>query len=347
MLRSLLDRRVRRERRYRSDVSLVTEVIAAMISARAAGAPIPPEQLPVAVGLVNLHADVLGAMPLTAGRQTPQIVTRPNPDEPYAATIHKLVQSAMWNGFAAVLVDRPTRPQSASVLDPNAVTVLPDTVDRTRVAEIRVNGATVDRRLVRLFNINVDPRRGPLGRSPFTTAAEPLRMYGFAYAYLADFFEGGGNPSTVLKRTGPGNTVYDPEQAATDWISARQERRPAVLPHGWDLSVPHNNGEMEAVARVLEQSAAEVCRLLNAPPSLANARNNSSMTYSNVAGELARWLALQLVPTWVNRIEDLFSDLAGVRVEADTSTLFRIVDPFITAAAHEANIAPIPNMVTA
>lgn len=329
-----------RDRRYRSDVSLVSDVISALGAARIAGAPVPADQLPVAVGLATLHADVLASMPMTAGRNTPAIVTRPNPSESYADTVHKLVQSAYWKGYAALLLDRPQNPTSASVLNPNAVTVVADSVDSTKIAEVRLNGVNIDPALIKLFNINVDPRRGPLGRSPLEAAAIPLRMYGYAYAYLSEFFEAGGNPSTVLRRTGLGAEIYDAEQAATDWITARQARRPAVLPAGWELSVPPNNGELEAVSRILETCAVEVCRLVNAPPSLANAKSSGSMTYSNVTSELARWLAIDLAPTWITRLENLFTDLGGMRVEADTSSLFRMVDPLMPVAGNMPTMTP-------
>lgn len=313
-----------RRRFRRSDVSLVSEVIAALAASRVAGAPIPVEQLPVAVGLCNLHADVLAAMPLTTtGRTTPAVVTQPNPDEPRHETVHKLVQSAWWTGNAFALVDAG----AVAVLDPNRVGVQPNPYDHNRVDHWWYDGQAIDRDAIRVLKINDDPRRGPLGRSPLHVASEPLRMYGYAYAYLSEFFEGGGNPSTVLQRTGTTAALYDPDQAATDWVTARQKRRPAVLPAGWELSVPNNNGEMEAVARVLEKCAAEVARLVNAPPSLVNAEANGSMTYSTVSGELARWLALSLNPTWIVRLESFWSDIAGRPVRMDTSELFRIVSP--------------------
>lgn len=281
----------------------------------------------MAVGLANLHADVLAAMPMTttAGgrRGQPDIVTRPNPEETRHTTQHKVVQSLFWKGNAYGL----RGPDSALILNPNDVGYEPDPYDSTRVLSWYVNGQPVPRDAIVHCKINDDPRRGPLGRSPFAAAATPLAMYGYAYGYLSMFFENGGNPSTVLQRTGPSNTIYDPATAADDWVTARKARRPAVLPAGWELSVPTNNGEMEAVGRILEQCAVEVARLVNAPPSLVNAKANGSMTYSNVHGELARWMSLSLVPTWISRLEDFWSDLTGYPIELDTDVMFRLVSP--------------------
>lgn len=323
----------RRERRTRADVSLVTEVISALAASRLVeGAPVPVEELPVAVGLANLHADVLAAMPMTttAGRRgtQPDIVNQPNPEESRHATQHKAVQSLFWTGNVYGLrgVD------SARILNPSDVSWDADPYDSTRIAGWYVNGQPVSLDRIVHCKLNDDPRKGPLGRSPLSSASTPLSMYGYAYGYLSMFFENGGNPSTVLQRTGPSNSLYDPAQAADDWVTARKSRRPAVLPAGWELSVPTNNGEMEAVGRILEQCAVEVARLVNAPPSLVNAKANGSMTYSNVHGEIARWLSLSLVPTWITRLEDFWSDLTGYPIELDTDVMFRLVSPTDTGA---------------
>jgi phage portal protein BeeE len=317
----------RRARRVRSDVSLVTDVLAALTASRVAGAPIPVDQLPVVIGLVNLYADVLADMPPRPVRRHSHplpILEQPNPEESRRATTHKLVQSAIKTGNGYVLDERRG---SVTVLDPTMVTHVYDDLDPLRIKSWIVNGMPYQRHEVHHFKINDDPRRGPLGRSPFADAREPLDMYGHAYRYLTDFFAGGGNPSTVLQRTGVGNNAYTNEDAAEDWIAARQARRPAVLPAGWELSVPVNNGELEAIGRMLENSAAEVARLLNAPPSLVNVASKGSMTYTNTDGEFRRWLATSLGPTWIGRLEDLWSAIAGEPVELDTAPLFKIVDP--------------------
>lgn len=319
-------------RRTRADVSLVTEVIAAMQASRLAGQPIPVEELPVAIGLCNLHADVLAAMPMTVDtrdRRIREFIAQPNPEEPRQVTQHKVVQSLWWTGNAWALLGN----NSAMIPNPVDVGHDWDPYDSTRVAQWYLNGQPVPAGRLRHVKINDDPRRGPLGRSPLSMANEPLAMYGYAYSYLSSFFLNGGNPSTVLRRTGPGNTVYSPEQAATDWVEARKARRPAVLPAGWELQVPPNNGEMEAIGRILEKCAAEVARLVNAPPSIVNAESNGSMTYSNTRDELARWLALSLVPTWVTRLEDFWSSIVGARVEMDTDVMFRVVAPVDTPTA--------------
>lgn len=322
-----------RMRRHRSDVSLVTDVLAALTAARLPGQAVAPERLPVVVGITSLHADVLGAMPLETPEGTRPAALRtaldyPCIDEHRLYSTAKVVWSAMHTGNAYAL-----RGDGAGrILDPQTVTPMYRADDPLDVASWLVAGRPVAKSdIVHLKVYDSPVGAGPLGRSPYNLASDALAMYGHAYAYLTQFFEGGGNPSSVLSATGPSALAYDPAQVAKDWIAARQERRPAVLPNGISLSVPANNGEMEAVARILEQGAAECARLTNTPPSLANARTSSSMTYSNVASELRRWMALALRPTWMSRIELFYSDLLDLDVVLDTDPLFDLVDATETA----------------
>lgn len=316
-----------RPTRYRrSDVSLVTDVLAALGAARAVGAPLPVDELPVVIGITSLHADVLGAMRLEVNRRpSPRLATalrRPNPDEDLVYTTSKVVWSAMHTGNAWAL----RGDGGGRILNPTTVSPQYRDDDPLDVAGWIVDGVPVPRNQLVHLKIGDDPRRGPLGRSPFVAAQTPLAMYGHAYSYLTRFFEGGGNPSAVITQRAQGALIYDPAQVAADWIAARQERRPAVMPPGLDLNIPANNGELEAIGRLLEHSAAEVARLTNTPPSLVNARTASSMTYSNVAQELRRWLAISLRPTWITRLEAFYSDLLGVDVALDTDALFDLVD---------------------
>ena len=72
----------RRARRLRSDVSLVTDVLAAIKASRIAGEPIPVHELPVVVGLVNLYADVLADMPIVPANGTGNAAARRRPMQP-------------------------------------------------------------------------------------------------------------------------------------------------------------------------------------------------------------------------------------------------------------------------
>lgn len=318
-----------RARRRRSDVSLVTEVLAALRAARVPGTPIPPVELPGSVGLANLHADNLAAMPLeVTGRLTSRKrrqLDRPDPAEHQFYTTHKVVQSAWRRGNTWALREG----DAMRVLDPLQVGWDPDPDDPTRIVRWRYQGRPVPLRDLLHLKMNDAPDRGPLGRAPLDEAGEALAMYGHAYRYLVMFFEGGGNPSSVLQRTGAGNVLYSPEQAAEDWIEARQERRPAVLPQGWELKIPANNGELEAIARVLEECPGELARATNTPPTLANAKVGGSLVYATVAGEFRRWLATSLKPTWICRLEIFYSEFLDEDVTLNTEGMFDLVDPTV------------------
>jgi phage portal protein BeeE len=311
-------------RHRRSDVSLVVDVLEALAAARSPGVPVNVTELPVVIGITTLHADVLGAMRLEGqtGRGRRTVPERIDPDEPLVYSTAKVVWSAMHTGNAYAL----RGVGSGRILNPDQVGPLYRDDDPLAVAGWTVAGVEYGPDEVAHLKICDDPRYGPLGRSPFRLAATPLRMYGYAYGYMEDFFSSGGNPSSVISQRHAGGLTYDPAQVAADWITARQERRPAVLPHGLDLSIPPNNGELEAIGRLLEHSAAEVARVTNTPPSLVNARTASSMTYSNVGAELRRWLALSLRPTWLTRLEAFYTDIVEAPVQLDTDALFDLVD---------------------
>ena len=341
----------RRRHQRSADLSAANELIAAAQAERLSANPVPIERLPVVVGLAELHADVIAKMPMQG---VPiNAPANPDPREDVFYTTHKAVKSLWYTGNVYGLTDaRPgVRATSMTVLNPDTVLGQADyDTDPNAVAEWWVNGRQVDGRNIIWSKINDDPRTGPLGVSPLVQAREPLAMYGAAYAYLTMFFESGGNPSSILSRTGPGNLTYSNEKAVADWIEARRQRRPAVMPEGWTLTVPANNGELDTVRQVLEHSAAEVARLTNVPPSIANAKSmTGNLTYATTEGELRRWLALSLT-SWICRIELWYSAFYGTPITLDYSGMFDIVavnEPAPAAAPQLAAVAPIDERNTA
>lgn len=315
------------ERYTRSDLgaSFISEVINYVAAARADGLPVEPDQLPIAVGAATLHADTVAAMPARTDqpRAVPRVLNfleRPDPDTDYRAFIHACVLAMFWHGYAPIALDRPAGgTSSARCLDPTQTIYDPST-DRWWY-----NGEQLDSRLVYPLSLMNDPRRGPLGESPLRRCYQALSMYGYAYRYLIDYFAQGGNPSSILKTTHPVKGDRATE-LVTEWITARQQRRPAVMDPTITLEVPQASGELAATLSVLDHGAAEVARLLNMPGSLVNAPSlGSSLNYSNTVDELRRWIALSLKPTWMARIESMMRTLTGdPTVYLDPSELLAI-----------------------
>lgn len=346
--------RRRRERHARADISLIDQWVTAAYAARAGtGTPVPYDQLPITQGLASLIADALAAMPLypvdqyTGERLDVRfaILEQPNPDEHRADTVHKIAQALFWTGNAVALngpIGADMAVESINVLNPNSVSERIDPVDELHIVGWDVNGAQYDRYEITHWKLNDDPRRGPMGSSPLQRCRSALDTYGWAYRYLADFFAGGGNPSTVFKSKLELSREKVTE-LANEWTASRQQTRPAFLPSWLDLEVPANNGEIRDIIDVLGFAAAEVARATNTPVSLVNAPvQGYSLQYANVGEELRRWLTLSLGTTYIARIERGFSLLLppGIAASMEPEALYR-ADLFPeTSSPPAANAAP-------
>jgi len=306
------------EQFVRSDVSLVSEVIGYLANARVEGLPVDVDDLPITVGASTLHADTVAAMPARSRSTAPltprvrDLIARPDPDSDYRAFVHAGTLAMFWHGYATLLLDRPAPgTSSAEVIDPLRV-------GWSGPTGWMIDGIQVPDDLILAIPLLNDPRRGPLGESPLHRCYQALSMYGYAYRYMIDYFAQGGNPSSILKSSHAlGNAVLPSGQTraqeiVSEWITARQQRRPAVMDPTISLEIPQSTGELAATLSVLDYCSAEVARLLNMPGSLVNAPSNGySLTYANIADEMRRWIALSLKPTWMARWESAFRTLTG------------------------------------
>lgn len=323
------------------DVSLVSEMIGYLAASRSDGLPVAVDDLPITVGASTLHADTVAAMPARSRSEkvTPRVrdlLDRPDPDLDYREFIHSGTLAMFWKGYAALLLDRPApMTVSVEVLDPSRVSWSAQT-------GWVVDGTEVDDDLILPISLLNDPRRGPLGESPLTRCHQALSMYGYAYRYMIDYFAQGGNPSSILKSTHAlGNQplpsgLTRSQEIVSEWVTARQQRRPAVMDPTISLEIPASSGELAATLSVLDYCSAEVARLLNMPGSLVNAPSNgTSLTYSNVADEMRRWIALSLKPTWMARWESAFRTLTGdPTIYLDPTDLldtYALLDPSLPA----------------
>lgn len=329
-----------RKKHVRADVSLIESVLGALIQQRSVtGTPVPADELPITQGLVTLIADAIGDMemyPVDRPGNDPRaqrlpdrfpILEQPDPDEERADTVHKIVQSLFWKGNGWALngeIGANGAVDAITVLDPNEVGWLPNPDHSLKVRKWTINGREVERGALTWWKINDNPTKGPLGKSPVQICSTALETYGWAYSYLADYFQLGGNPHQVFTSKldlSPGKIT----ELADEWIRSRQEHRPPFLPSWLDFQVPPTSQELEQVVRVLEFAAAEFARMCNVPVSLVNAPvAGYSLQYSNVGDEFRRWLAVSLGTTWIRRVERGFSQLlpTGVWCKLDPGGLF-------------------------
>jgi len=302
------------------------DIVAAVAARRADGLPVEPRHLPICVGAATLHADTCAAMPAKcSGVPSPRVrmlLESPDPTIDYRAFISHTVASMFWDGYALILLDRPA-PLTTSVRLLSAAAAQYDPAANVW----RYDGETIRNELVYTVTFDGAAEGGPVapGVSPLQQCHRPLTMYGYAYRYLIDYFAQGGNPSSILRTTHP-VTGERANELVDEWITARAQRRPAVMDPTISLEVPAASGELQATLSVLDVCAAEVGRMLNVPPSLLNAPSlGSGMQYRNVADELRRFIALSLNPTWMSRLESFFRTITGdPTVQLDPAPLLEL-----------------------
>lgn len=326
------------KRRRRSDtgpteeipgLSAPADLIDYLTNLRANPAAIDVEELPAAVGLVGLFSDVSSSFPLVGVdaatkeplTEQPDTFVQPDPTEEVSETVENIAQSLFWDGNAYGLVDDEWPHVTVRIVNPNTVgcVVMPN--DDRAVDHWLVNGTRYEVDEVAHWKINDDPRRGPLGRSPAKQCAAALATFGAAYTYLAGYFGEGGIPSAYFQA----KRQMDPEDMRThrdEWIANRRRHRFGVVPFDLDLTVPPTPSETDHVLSVLEAASSELGRVFRVPPSISGAAMAGySLTYTNVADDLRRWLAIGLGPTWLRAIERGFTKLAprGIACRADRS----------------------------
>lgn len=311
------------------ELSPIVDLLEYLAAVRAGIGAVDVEELPAAVGLVTLFADVASSFPIVAvdrasgerhGEQ-PMTFAQPDPTEEVSDTVEAIVQSLAWTGNAYATRSDEWPYATCRVINPNLVTPVLMPNDDRAVDYWLVNGEPYALDEVVHWKINNDPRRGPLGRSPIRQCAPALRVYTAAYAYLADYFDEGGVPAQYFQATR--NMQPDEMRMYRDeWVDARRTSRTGVVPRDMELKFPPTVSETDHVLAVIEAASTELGRVLRVPPSITNAAvAGYSLTYTNVADDLRRWLAIGLGPTWLRAIARGFSQLAPdhVRAEVDTS----------------------------
>lgn len=284
--------------------------------------------LPSVVAARGLAADISATLPMYPVRNgrridTPAVLERPDPAEPYRTTIERMVngltgpRGRTWLHITA---------RSASTGWPLAVEVVDDErvnvdlhPDTQRIRSMTVDGRNVELRDYRLCAMSVDHRH-PLGVSPLERIRVNLELFVEVLRFSSSYYTTAAVPPyAVISETRLRSTQSAELQQA--WIEARARRRPPVL--SGKLALQTYTGVSAADALLMEAVEyfdAVVSRVMQMPPSLLNVASQNSLTYSTVVGEAHRWLLFGLHPMFLRRIEATFSDLMprGVTVEFDT-----------------------------
>lgn len=278
---------------------------------------------------VTLIADAIGALGLHSYRNgrivkpTPQILIKPNPQETRIETISAMAASLILDGnYIAVLGERGTNG-------------LPDFF--YPVAIDRVNLTRVDGRIVYRIDEQVYEADDILHIKNFTLPGEffgrgivetQKQAIGKEIAineYASRYFDGGVNPTAVIKSGNPDLTQEEADALKTAWLSmySGRNRQPAVLNSTTDFEILSSNAQESQLIEAQIQGLTEAANILGLPAYYLGAPN-SSRTYANVEQEnlqLVRW-SIQPI---AERIEQALSELLvrGQTAKFNYDTLLR------------------------
>jgi HK97 family phage portal protein len=278
---------------------------------------------------VTLIADAIGALGLHSYRNgrmvkpTPQILIKPNPQETRIETISAMAASLILDGnYIAVLGDR-------------GVNGLPEMF--YPVAIDRVNVSRVDGRMVYRIDEQVYDAEDILHIKNFTLPGEffgrgivetQKQAIGKEIAineYASRYFDGGVNPTAVIKSGNPDLTQEEADALKTAWLSmySGRNRQPAVLNSTTDFEILSSNAQESQLIESQIQGLTEAANILGLPAYYLGAPN-SSRTYANVEQEnlqLVRW-SIQPI---AERIEQALSELLvrGQTAKFNYDTLLR------------------------
>jgi HK97 family phage portal protein len=256
-------------------------------------------------------------------KPTPQILIKPNPQETRIETISAMAASLILDGnYIAVLGER-------------GANGLPDFF--YPVAIDRVNLTRVDGRIVYRIDEQVYEADDILHIKNFTLPGEffgrgivetQKQAIGKEIAineYASRYFDGGVNPTAVIKSGNPDLTQEEADALKTAWLSmySGRNRQPAVLNSTTDFEILSSNAQESQLIEAQIQGLTEAANILGLPAYYLGAPN-SSRTYANVEQEnlqLVRW-SIQPI---AERIEQALSELLvrGQTAKFNYDTLLR------------------------
>lgn len=278
---------------------------------------------------VSLIADAIGALGLNSYRNnrvvepTPQILIRPNPQETRMVTVSAMAASLILNGnYIAVLGDKGANGLPEFFY--------PIALDRVHIS--RTDGRTtyrIDDRVYDpsdIFHIKNFCLPGDLmGRGIVEVQKQAIGKEIAINEYAARYFDGGVNPSAVIKSANPDLTQQEADALKNAWLSmySSRNRQPAVLNSSTSFEVLSNNAVDSQLIEAQIQGLTNAANILGLPAYYLGAPN-SSRTYANVEQEnlqLVRW-SIQPI---AERIEEALSDLLvrGQTAKFNYDTLLR------------------------
>jgi len=262
---------------------------------------------------VSLIADAIGALELCAYRNkrevipTPQILVRPVPTETRMETISAMAASLIIHGnYIAVLGDPGLNgyPESIYPVSPDRVEV---SRDKGKIV-YKIDEVTYDKSQIMHIKNFVMP--GDLvGRGILAIAKQALGKEIAINEYASRYFDGGVNPTAVIKSQNPDLSQEEADALKTAWMAmySSRNRAPVVMNSSTDFEVLSSNAAESQLVEAQTAGLTEAANILGLPPYFLGSPN-SSRTYSNVEQENLQLIKWSIQPI-AERIEAAFSDL--------------------------------------
>lgn len=234
---------------------------------------------------------------------------RPNPNETYQTTMHKIMASLLYRGNAYLWVTRDFDGEVSTimVLNPDEVSVTPD--QKNLYPEYQWRGKSLTRNR-EIYHIPLNLRPGHfVGLSPIQ-ATRSLYDGIIAEQNMARrLFEDNATPSGTL--TIPAKLSKPEIEAIKDsWIDSHGGRKhPAVLSGGAKFDQITLSPVDAQFIEQREFGVLEIARMFGLHPWFLGSSDGSSLTYATTESLFRTLVVNTLNPTYLERIASTFTDM--------------------------------------
>jgi HK97 family phage portal protein len=262
---------------------------------------------------ITLISDAIGALPLCAYRNkrkvvpTPQILMRPVPNETRMETISAMAAALIVHGNYIAVLGEP----SANGLPDSIYPVSPDRVEVSKLNGriiYKIDEKSYDQS--EIMHIKNFTMPGDLvGKGILAVAKQALGKEIAINEYASRYFDGGVNPTAVIKSANPDLTQEEADALKNAWMAmySSRNRSPVVMNSTTDFEVLSSNAAESQLVEAQTAGLTEAANILGLPPYFLGSPN-SSRTYSNVEQENLQLVKWSIQPI-AERIEAAFSDL--------------------------------------
>ena len=262
---------------------------------------------------ITLISDAIGALPLCAYRNkrkvvpTPQILMRPVPNETRMETISAMAAALIVHGNYIAVLGEP----GANGLPDSIYPVSPDRVEVSKLngrITYKIDEKSYDQS--EIMHIKNFTMPGDLvGKGILAVAKQALGKESAINEYASRYFDGGVNPTAVIKSANPDLTQEEADALKNAWMAmySSRNRSPVVMNSTTDFEVLSSNAAESQLVEAQTAGLTEAANILGLPPYFLGSPN-SSRTYSNVEQENLQLVKWSIQPI-AERIEAAFSDL--------------------------------------